>query len=292
MCGILNVVRELYRGVVMKRTKVLLVIILIILVGVIFYLIFKDYEMQSKISNLEALNQENLNMLNSYKESTDAYSEDLENHDYELLKSREGTYSVDTLKSLDLTGYDKIMITTHPDDEMFWGGGHLIEDNYLVVCVTCGMDDNRQKEFEKTMSDTNNKYIMLTYPRVVDKSLNREFNWNATAYLTEDLQNILSLKNWDMIVTHNPDGEYGHKYHKLTSQVVTALVKDKSKLYYFGKYYTKDKVDKLSTDTLSDELYNKKDAIIVANYKSQAGSRLNHIHMFKNENFIKYENWK
>ena len=28
-----------------------------------------------------------------------------------------------------------LMIVAHPDDETLWGGAHLIEDNYYVVCV-------------------------------------------------------------------------------------------------------------------------------------------------------------
>lgn len=30
------------------------------------------------------------------------------------------------------------MIVAHPDDETLWGGSHLIDDNYLVVCMSNG----------------------------------------------------------------------------------------------------------------------------------------------------------
>lgn len=207
-------------------------------------------------------------------------------------KPLEGTYSISKLKELNLDGYDKIMIATHPDDEMFWGGAHLLEDNYLVVCVTCGMDDNRLEEFKKMMSITNDKYVYLTYPRVVDPSLNREFNWEAASYLSQDIANILSLKDWDMIVTHNPEGEYGHKYHKLTSQVVTSLVKDKDKLYYFEKYYSKSAAASYTGPTIKDDLYKLKCQYSYDVYVSQRGSIPYHKHMFNNENFIQYKDWK
>lgn len=29
---------------------------------------------------------------------------------------------------------DKLMIVAHPDDEVLWGGGHLYDKGYLVVC--------------------------------------------------------------------------------------------------------------------------------------------------------------
>ena len=50
-----------------------------------------------------------------------------------------------------------------------------------------------------------------------------------------DLDKIINYKNWKMIVTHNPLGEYGHVHHKMTSGMVTELA-DKDVLYYFGYY--------------------------------------------------------
>ena len=44
----------------------------------------------------------------------------------------------DQLDALDLSGYTKILFSAHPDDELIWGGGHLLDDKYLVVCMTGG----------------------------------------------------------------------------------------------------------------------------------------------------------
>ena len=41
------------------------------------------------------------------------------------------------------------MIVAHPDDEMLWGGAHLLNGNYLVVCITCGRSKTRDKEFKE-----------------------------------------------------------------------------------------------------------------------------------------------
>lgn len=286
----------------MKNKKDIVIVILsfmIIILGcAVGYLVYKDSNLSLEIDKLKTQanksEEEKNNLQNSYDSLSSSYTA-LENNSKDLkfafMKNREGTYSVDKLKELDLEGIDKIMISTHPDDEMFWGGGELIKEDYLVVCVTCGMDENRLEEFQKSMKMTNDKYIALSYPRPVDKSLNREFNWKAAGYLTQDLENILNLKKWDKIVTHNPSGEYGHKYHILTSQIVTSLVKDKSKLYYFEKYFKKEEEDQIAK-TLDDDIYNKKVAIINANYKSQWKSAEIHSHMFKNETFVKYADWK
>ena len=48
------------------------------------------------------------------------------------------------LDALDLDGYDKVMFVAHPDDDLLWGGRHLIEDDYLVVCMTRGNDPVRR----------------------------------------------------------------------------------------------------------------------------------------------------
>ena len=50
------------------------------------------------------------------------------------------------LDALDLDGYDKVMFVAHPDDDLLWGGRHLIEDDYLVVCMTRGNDPVRSAE--------------------------------------------------------------------------------------------------------------------------------------------------
>ena len=74
-------------------------------------------------------------------------------------------YKIDKdFNKLDLKNYDNLMIVAHPKDELLWGGAHLIEDNYLVVCITCGTDKNRVNEFIKVMKKTNDKYIILGYP--------------------------------------------------------------------------------------------------------------------------------
>lgn len=275
-----------------KNIIIILSFVIVILSVAVGYLTYQSSQLYLEVENLKTLNrtseEENILLKNSY-DNVIGSSKNLE---HILMKEREGTYPVEKLEELDLEGINKIMISTHPDDEMFWGGGHLLKDDYLVVCVTCGMDAHRQKEFENTMNDVGDKYVMLSYPRPVDVNLNREFNWKAAAYLTQDLENILNLKNWDEIVTHNPEGEYGHKYHILTSQIVTSIVKDKSKLYYFGKFYKKENIDKLSADVLDETTYNRKVALITANYKSQWKSAEINSHMFRNENFVKYSDWK
>ena len=61
------------------------------------------------------------------------------------------------MDELDLEKYNKLMIVAHPDDELIWGGVHLLEDDYLVVCITRGYDKTRKKEFENVIEATGDK---------------------------------------------------------------------------------------------------------------------------------------
>lgn len=278
----------------MKKSILNIIIVSLIFCVCLVYVRYLNINMKKQVQELTLENIKFKEELVSNKSDFDNYRHEVEVEKNKNKASKRGTYSVEELEKIDLNGINKIMIVTHPDDEMIWGGAHLIEDDYFVVCVTCGMDDYRVKEFQKSMEQTGEKFVMLEYPRKVDPGLKREFNWIATSYLTQDIENILNLKKWDMIVTHNPEGEYGHKYHILTSQVVTSLVSesDRDKFYYFGKWYSKDNLGMLSSDNLNEEMYNKKVDIIVGNYVSQKNAINYNFHMFRNENWIKYSDWK
>ncbi len=189
------------------------------------------------------------------------------------------------------SGYNKLMIIAHPDDDMIWGGTALIKDDYVVVCITCGVNKTRVKEFETVMEETNDKYIMLGYP---DKTNGQKDNWNLVRQsIHEDLEKIINLKDWEIIVTHNPEGEYGHIHHKMTSHMVTESA-NHSKLYYFGKYYTKRSMASLETplpNRIDDELLNKKIEILKM-YESQSFIMTMFDQMFPYENWLSYDEWQ
>lgn len=182
----------------------------------------------------------------------------------------------------------KLMIVAHPDDETIWGGSHLIEDDYYVVCITCGSSKTRANEFINAMKFSGDNYQMLGYPDVVNKYIDR---WDSNySNILLDLKRIINSENWMSVVTHNPNGEYGHPHHKKTSEIVTSLV-SKEKLYYFGKYYDKSKIKNIRFVHLSDEQFSKKNEMFDI-YSSQEYIRKKIGHMYKYENFIKSNDWK
>ena len=196
-----------------------------------------------------------------------------------------------SIENLKLEDTHKLMIVAHPDDETIWGGAELLKDNYLVVCITCGSQKTRVNEFEKVMKLSNNKYLMLGYP---DKKNNKRDDWRDYYFqICHALRKIINYKDWDLIITHNPDGEYGHEHHKMTSKIVTNILKNKDKLYYFGKYYepSKMKAIKNNLTKVAPKYLDIKINKMIEVYKSQSFIKKTFSHMFEYENWNKASDW-
>ena len=186
--------------------------------------------------------------------------------------------------SLKNTTAKKLMIVAHPDDEVLWGLSELVNDQYFVVCITCGSRYDRVKEFERVMKYLNTDYIMLDYP---DKVNGERSDWKSEySSITNDLKRIITYKKWDKVVTHNKEGEYGHIHHKMTNKIVTGISTDN--LYYFGKYYRKPK----NLNKIDNEIIEKKKYIAKNLYKSQIKVLEGMSQMYPYENITKYEDWK
>lgn len=197
---------------------------------------------------------------------------------------------------IDFTKYDALMIVAHPDDETIWGGNHLKQGNYFVLCLTNQSNEIRSKEFYEVMKQSNSEGLILNYP---DKTNGKRDDWKSSkAKITEDIKYIIQQNDWQEIVTHNPDGEYGHNHHIMTNQIVTSIARQEGcidKLYYFGKYIKKkqlkDYVDKAElSNPLSESALNDKNGLISI-YSSQKKVMKNLGHMFPYENFISYNEW-
>ena len=224
---------------------------------------------------------------NIYKEDLCYYTNDLnETVEVEDLNSCYNDIKYDRVK-IEVKP-KKLMIVAHPDDESLWGGAHLLEEEYTVVCITCGVVNYRVTEFEKAMAVTNDTYIMLGYPDLAGPKIDR---WETTYNLIyESLKRIIESNNWNVIVTHNPDGEYGHIQHIMTSKIVTDIVSDKTKLYYFDRYYKEGEIPSYLT-TINTDTYNKKMNDLLSIYVSQPKAMKRHRYIMNHENFLNFYEW-
>lgn len=193
-----------------------------------------------------------------------------------------------------VTSTDKVMIVAHPDDETLWGGAHVSEGGWLVVCLSNKTTHHggRAVEFHEAMGALGAEGIILEYP---DKE-----SWDGERTredLAKDVEAVLACKNWKLVVTHNPDGEYGHQHHMAASQVVTVaynkVYPGKDGLYYFGKYYDSQSAIDAARPALRPigaaqlEL---KERVLGTIYVSQ-DTRSAHHQMYRWENWIKANEW-
>lgn len=205
-----------------------------------------------------------------------------------------GQLEKQTLDKYQLQNCNKLMIVAHPDDESLWGGGHLLDKGYFVVCLTNGNNTVRRSEFYAALKEYGCQGLMLSYP---DLEGGKRSDWSKyTVKIVQDLELLLTYKKWDLIVTHNPKGEYGHIQHRMTSQLVTDVYryayKGMNRLFYFGKYYKWNELPKVQNSLipLSESKLERKTQIINTVYKSQDVKWDRH--MMKYENWISFQAWR
>lgn len=179
------------------------------------------------------------------------------------------------MKRLDLSNVNNVMIVGHPGEEALYGANHLFNDSYLVVCVTCTHDT--ENTLKNALEDSDDKLVSLGYADgMFWKRSNLE---NFSNSIKEKLKYILNYKDWNIVVTHNPDGEDGNLQDKIISNLVTSV--SENELYYFGKFYEEDLVNNYEETLNEQELKNK----------------LNHINKYYGDEFenleymLPYEDW-
>lgn len=206
----------------------------------------------------------------------------------------EGQVTEEMLDALPLSGCTKLMVVAHPDDETLFGGAHLTEGGWFVVCLTNGYNQVRKKEFYEAMNLLECTGMILSYPDIANGERSK---WETKRYnIAKDLDTILNYKRWGMVATHNPDGEYGHIHHKLTNKIVTECYYKNSynsNFYYFGKFYWNNALNqkKGSLRQISGQKAKRKQQIARRVYVSQKIAVDMYEHMIPYENWVRAENW-
>jgi len=124
---------------------------------------------------------------------------------------------------------DKLMITSHPDDEALFGGAELLthSDEYKVIVVDEYHNKIRRKEFKASM-----KFIGIKeYEHWTGYKDREDYNREKLIY---ELLRVLRERDWVKIVTHNKVGEYGHPRHRALHEILNHLRPDI--LWQFDKH--------------------------------------------------------
>lgn len=113
------------------------------------------------------------------------------------------------------------IIVAHPDDEILWAGGTILTHprwNCFIVCLCRKNDENRATKFYKVLNILKAKGNMGNLDdQPEQKPLNDEEVESA-------ILNLLPQTHFDLIITHNPQGEYTkHLRHEEISRAAISL---------------------------------------------------------------------
>lgn len=113
------------------------------------------------------------------------------------------------------------VIVAHPDDETLWAGGTILSHpswKCFIVSVCRGNDTERASKFYKALKVLKSEGNMGILDDGPDqKPLDEE-------EVEQTILNLLPEKHYDLIISHNPNGEYTrHIRHEEVSKAVIHL---------------------------------------------------------------------
>lgn len=113
------------------------------------------------------------------------------------------------------------VIVAHPDDETLWAGGTILSHpswNFFIACLCRGSDKERAPRFFSALTTLRSKGVMGD----LDDSPEQEPADEREVERT--ILNLLPPKHYDLILTHNPAGEYTrHRRHEEVGEAVIKL---------------------------------------------------------------------
>jgi len=166
------------------------------------------------------------------------------------------------------------VIVAHPDDEILWAGGTILKNpswHWYIITLCRASDTDRAPKFFKVLDILGAKGDMGDLDDGPDqKPLGKKM-------VQECILKLLPDKYFDLIVTHDPAGEYTrHLRHEETSQAVLNLWYNSgisaSELWTFAyedggkKYLPKPKKNAYFYYDLPEKIWQKKYQIITEIY--------------------------
>lgn len=130
-----------------------------------------------------------------------------------------------------------LCLVAHPDDCVIFGWGFIkkYKFDWTIAYLTHGDDDPRSLEMAKFWNDKGIKTIHAGY--------NDDWNFverGELGFNEKDATRFCKLipDSYNLLLTHNHFGEYGHIHHKFIHNCVKDLLTPKVYFGNFPEYYT------------------------------------------------------
>lgn len=169
-----------------------------------------------------------------------------------------------------------LVVVAHPDDETMFCGGTItkLKWDWTIVSAAHTLNSPRGQEFSNACKLLQAKPLMLG---VKYGGKNSQIPISQTE-VTQKLLSLLSIEDYDVILTHNGNGEFRNKDHIVIHKVIKNF--SNQHIWYFG-------FNEIETDFCINlgmrEREIKKQALL--QYKSQAG-RINLIEIRREEAYL------
>ena len=152
---------------------------------------------------------------------------------------------------MDVSKITGLVIVAHPDDCAILAGGFIqrykSKINFDICYLTYRDQDSRARELAKFWLARDIDTQFLGY---VDDYRDMEHGISFdTAQAELDIIRVVK-KNYDLVVTHAKDGDYGHIHHKFVHECVTKI--DVPKVYFANTEVYNNKIVEKSWYTLDE----------------------------------------
>ena len=172
------------------------------------------------------------------------------------------------------------VIVAHPDDETLWCGGTILSHpswSVFIMTLCRASDQNRAPKFFEALEILRAQGKMADLDDAPGQKLLDE------NLVQETILELLLQKHFDIIMTHNPDGEYTrHIRHEEVSKAVIKLwhagTLSATELWTFAyedgdrKYYPKPIESATIFHKLTKRIWLRKQSIITDIYEFETGS--------------------
>lgn len=172
------------------------------------------------------------------------------------------------------------LIIAHPDDETLWAGGTILSHptwTCFIVCLCRGNDSDRAPKFHEALK------VLRSEGNMGDLDDGPDQNPLDEKEVESLILNLLPSTHFDLIITHNPSGEYTkHIRHEEVSKAVIKLWQtgklSASELWTFAyedgnkKYFPRPVENAPGYRKLTKHIWQRKYSIITETYGFEKNS--------------------